>query len=181
MYTSTYIYMHTHTQTHAHARTHTRTCTHTRAARAQTHAHRRTRTHAHIHIHQSADLPADPEREVVQVARRCAAHGIAGRPRPVRRSRGRPGGIILNGWFTEAKRREVVPRVRVVRMNIVRCAAYRATSSQGNTQGRRALARIAACAVKYSVLSALKALRVTTVVLGILGSHSTREQCFMRR
>ena len=33
---------------------------------------------AHIDIHQSADLPADPEREVVQVARRCAAHGIAG-------------------------------------------------------------------------------------------------------
>ena len=87
---------------------------------------------------------------------------------------GRRGGWHHLERFTEAKRREVLPRVRVVRMNIVRCAAlrcaaYRATSSQGNTQGRRALAHIAACAAKYSVLSALKALRVTTVVLGILG------------
>ena len=188
MYTSTYIYMHTRTQTQTrHRHTRTRAHTHTHMYTHTPHAHRHMHTDAHAHTRTSISInrrTCPPIPSVKSSKLHVAAQRTASPAATTGAAQPWPAGWHHFERFTEAKRREVLPRVRVVRMDLVRslrCAAYRATSSQGNTQGRRALAHIAACAVKYSVLSALKAFRVTTVVLGILGSQSTREQCFMRR
>ncbi len=126
--TSTYIYMHTRTQTQTHAHAHARAHTHAHVHTHAPHAHRHMHTDARAHTRRSISInrrTCPPIASVKSSKLHVAAQRTASPAATTGAAQPRPAGWHHLERFTEAKRREVLPRVRVVRMNIVRCAALR--------------------------------------------------------